>query len=168
MLGSSLFGMIESIPLGFLQFMLYFIGQYVVFFWHPSLKNIGYFSDSLISSVHVGWNTTNLMLSFILTACNYHTFSNISQLDYKSNIRFSFENLSKIENSYISRVEKKRNLAKYVKNEILPRRKKKNLASWHITKRAKMFSVCKSFWGKKKCLNHPYSNETAHAGCLTN
>ena len=46
----------------------------------------------------------------------YRIFPNISRLVYKPNIRFSFENLSKIENSYISRVEKKRNLAKYVKN----------------------------------------------------
>ena len=48
---------------------------------------------------------------------DYRTFSNISRLDYKPNIRLSFENLSKIENSYISRVEKKRNLAKYVKKK---------------------------------------------------
>ena len=73
----------------------------------------------------------------------YRIFSNISRFDYKPNARFSFENLSKIENSYISRVEKKkRNLAKYVKNEILPSRKK-NLASRHIAKRAKMFPICK-------------------------
>ena len=49
--------------------------------------------------------------------------------EYKSSIRFSFKNLSKIENSCMNRVEKKeRNLVKYVKNKIFPCRKKKKFS----------------------------------------
>ena len=40
----------------------------------------------------------------------YRAFPNISRFDYKLNVRFSLENLSKIENSYISRVEKKKEI----------------------------------------------------------
>ena len=59
---------------------------------------------------------------------NYRIFANLSRSEYKSRVRFSFENLSKIENSDVSQIgekKKKRNLVKYVKNKILPCRKKK-------------------------------------------
>ena len=60
-------------------------------------------------------------------------FSNISRSVYKSKVRFSFKNLSKIENLYISQVRKNRNLAKYEKNKILLSRKKKEISHPNIS-----------------------------------
>ena len=80
---------------------------------------------------------------------NYRLFPNISQFDYKSNVQFSFENLSKIENSYISRVEKKRNLAKYVKNEILLCRKKKKFSIQTYHQNSENDLNLQGMWKKK-------------------
>ena len=79
-------------------------------------------------------------VDYELANFKYCTFPCISRSIYKLRVLFFFENLSKIENSYISQVGKNRNLAKYEKNEILPSRKN-FFASKHITKRAKMFPI---------------------------
>ena len=62
--------------------------------------------DVNTSVVTENWNinfTPKLPFYFI-----YRIFPNISRFKYKSSVWFSFENLSKIENAYISRVEKKK------------------------------------------------------------
>ena len=86
----------------------------------------------------------------------------------KSNVRFSFENLSKIENLYISQVEgkKKRNLAKDVKNEILLCRKKNFSVQTYRQKSKNIPNL--QVMRKKIGLSNPHSNKTACTGCLTN
>ena len=59
--------------------------------------------------------------------------------EYESRVQFSFKNLSKIENSYVSRVGKNRKLVKYEKNKISPSRKKKKFSIQTYCQRAKMF-----------------------------
>ena len=42
-------------------------------------------------------------------------FPNVNQSEYKSSVRFSFESLSKIENLYVSRVEKNKKFGQICK-----------------------------------------------------
>ena len=46
---------------------------------------------------------------------NYPVFLNIRRFDYKSSVQFSLENLSKIDNSYISPVENKKKFGQMCK-----------------------------------------------------
>ena len=80
----------------------------------------------------------------------YYIFPNISWFKYQLSVRFSFKNLSKIEN-----------LTKYVKNKILPCRKKKKFSQ--KSENVPNLQVMQ----KKTCVSHPRSNKTAHTVCLT-
>ena len=96
----------------------------------------------------------------------YRIFSSIRRFNYKKNIRFSFENLSRIEKPYVGRVEKKRNLAKYIKNEIFPSRKKNFCVQTYRQKSENVLNL--QVIRKKTGLDHPHSNKTERSGCLTN
>ena len=86
---------------------------------------------------------------------------------YKSNVRFSFKHLSKIENSCINRVEKKRNLVKYVKNKIFPCRKKKKFSVQAYRQKSENVPNLQVM-RKETRLSHLRSNKTARTRYLTN
>ena len=132
------------------------------FLFFKPLKIVNFVPSIIFKGV---WSFLLFSYPIHFTIITYHTLSNISWLDYKPNIRFPSENLPKIENSYISRVEKKkRNLAKYVKNKILPCRKTKKFSVQTYRQKSENFPNLQVM-RKKKHLSHLCSNKTARTGC---